>query len=198
MVSRCANPFLSMTKFFSKKVYKLPGIDHSFGSRADAEFYCGQHDISTDLIEQFDSTKEYKRYVDLCDMERNGIIKDLRRQVEFSIIPQHTEKVNVGRKAIRQWQVNGNLFNTKREAILYCRRMKIDQCWIKKDISYSDIWRTVVVEKEAVYTADFTYIDKNGVYIVEDVKSDFTRKEKDYILRRKLMLHVYGIKILET
>lgn len=187
-----------MSKFFSKKVYKLPSVSHSFGNRADAEFYCEQHGLDPVLIEQFDSTKEYKRFLELCAMEKEGTIKELRRQVEFIIIPQHTEKFKVGQKAIKQYQVNGNPFPTKREAVLYCRRMRIDQCWIKPEVTYSDMWRTVVVEKEAVYTADFTYYDKQGNYIVEDVKSDFTRKEKDYVLRRKLMLHVHGIKILET
>lgn len=43
------------------------------------------------------------------------------------------------------------------------------------------------LENPAVYTCDFMYLE-NGVYVLEDVKSAFTRTEKDYVLRRKLMV----------
>jgi hypothetical protein len=43
------------------------------------------------------------------------------------------------------------------------------------------------LENPAIYTCDFMYME-NGVYVVEDVKSAFTRTEKDYVLRRKLMV----------
>ena len=51
-----------------------------------------------------------------------------------------------------------------------------------------------LLENAAVYTADFVY-ERNGDTVVEDVKGVRT---KDYILRRKLMLQVHGIRILET
>lgn len=54
-----------------------------------------------------------------------------------------------------------------------------------------------LIERQAVYTADFVYKDNRGREIVEDAKSPPTRKEKDYILRRKLMLWVHGIRIRE-
>lgn len=54
-----------------------------------------------------------------------------------------------------------------------------------------------LLERQAVYTADFVYVDSHGREIVEDTKSPPTRKEKDYILRRKLMLWVHGIRIHE-
>jgi hypothetical protein len=59
------------------------------------------------------------------------------------------------------------------------------------------IFKDKVIEKNAVYTADFVY-RKDGHLIVEDCKSEITRKEADYVLRRKLMLHVHNIRILET
>lgn len=48
-------------------------------------------------------------------------------------------------------------------------------------------------ERAVVYRADFTYTE-NGKTVVEDVKGFRT---KDYILKRKLMLWVYGIQIKE-
>lgn len=46
-----------------------------------------------------------------------------------------------------------------------------------------------VDEKPAHYTCDFQYL-QDGVLVIEDAKSEATRKEKDYILRRKLMKHL--------
>lgn len=58
--------------------------------------------------------------------------------------------------------------------------------------------KTIVAEREVTYTCDFAYTDKNGQYIVEDVKSKYTRKEHDYIIKRKLMLFINGIRINEV
>lgn len=53
-----------------------------------------------------------------------------------------------------------------------------------------------VVERPCAYIADFVYKDKDGNEVVEDTKG--FRKIKDYIIKRKLMLHVHGIKIKEV
>lgn len=50
-------------------------------------------------------------------------------------------------------------------------------------------------ERAVKYLADFQYIDRDGNLIVEDTKGNRT---KDYIIKRKLMLHVHGIKIKEV
>jgi len=49
--------------------------------------------------------------------------------------------------------------------------------------------------REARYVADFTYIDMNGKYTVEDTKGFATR---EFILKKKLMFHVFGIEIFLT
>ena len=49
-------------------------------------------------------------------------------------------------------------------------------------------------ERAVEYIADFVY-HKDGKLVVEDVKG---KKTKDYIIKRKLMLWVHGIKIKET
>lgn len=50
------------------------------------------------------------------------------------------------------------------------------------------------IERSCVYIADFTYL-MQGEFIVEDVKGVRT---KDYVIKRKLMLQLYGIKIKEV
>ena len=53
--------------------------------------------------------------------------------------------------------------------------------------------RGPLIERAVKYKADFVYND-SGETVVEDVKGFRT---KDYILKRKLMLHRYGIQIKE-
>lgn len=50
-----------------------------------------------------------------------------------------------------------------------------------------------LLEKECSYHADFVY-DKDGVTVVEDTKGFRT---PEYIIKRKLMLAVHGIRIRE-
>lgn len=52
-----------------------------------------------------------------------------------------------------------------------------------------------VIERACEYKADFTYYDKDGNFIVEDVKG---MKTEVYKIKKKLMLFRFGIVIKET
>lgn len=53
-----------------------------------------------------------------------------------------------------------------------------------------------LIERPVEYIADFYYYDhQKGCVIVEDTKG---MKTKEYIIKRKLMLYTYGLRILET
>lgn len=52
------------------------------------------------------------------------------------------------------------------------------------------------VERSLEYVADFVYLE-NGELVVEDVKSDYTKKLPLYIAKRKMMLYFHNIEILE-
>ena len=50
-------------------------------------------------------------------------------------------------------------------------------------------------EREVSYIADFVYhIAEDGKLVVEDVKG---KKTKEYVIKRKLMMWIHGIKIKE-
>ena len=51
-----------------------------------------------------------------------------------------------------------------------------------------------LIERAVSYIADFVYTDENGKTIVEDTKGFRT---KDYIIKRKLLLYIHGIRIKE-
>ena len=51
-----------------------------------------------------------------------------------------------------------------------------------------------LIERAVSYIADFVYTDGNGKTVVEDTKGFRT---KDYIIKRKLLLYMHGIRIKE-
>lgn len=82
----------------------------------------------------FHSKKEAARYADLKLLARGGVIKDLKLQVPFELVPKQP-----GERAVK-------------------------------------------------YYADFTYYDNRiNKFVIEDTKSDFTRKKDSYIIKRKLV-----------
>ena len=184
-------------KFFAKKVYIVPGSNHRFRTEHDAKFYCQQRGIDFETVERYDSTKEYERWLYLQQQQREGKIADLRRQVVYELIPAQIERVYVRDRITKDWMVENEHFLRKRDAEAYCKAHQLQYASIQCLNLTEPVFKNNVIEKNAVYTADFVY-RKDGHLIVEDCKSEITRKEADYVLRRKLMLHVHNIRILET
>lgn len=52
-----------------------------------------------------------------------------------------------------------------------------------------------LLERECAYYADFVYSTKGGELVVEDTKG---MRTPNYIIKRKLMLYVHGIRIVEV
>lgn len=52
-----------------------------------------------------------------------------------------------------------------------------------------------LLERSCRYVADFAYTDRQGNLVVEDTKGFRT---PEYRIKRKLMLHIHGIRIKET
>lgn len=57
------------------------------------------------------------------------------------------------------------------------------------------VYRGKSIERPVVYYADFVYKDKQGNRVVEDTKGVRTA---DYVIKRKLMLYMHGIRIKEV
>lgn len=100
--------------------------------------------------------------------------------------------------------VNGETFDSKKEYNRWC-----ELCLLQRAGKISDLKRQVkfellpnqrdpetkkVVERSCDYVADFTY-HKDGKFVVEDAKGFATR---EYIVKRKLMMWVHGIRIKEV
>lgn len=109
----------------------------------------------------FDSHKEYQCWLELRIMERAGLIKGLKRQVSYELIPaQYESYVRVSEKTGKPLRDGVKL-----------------------------------VERACSYVADFVYTDcKTGDQVVLDTKGVRTEA---YKIKKKLMLHVHGIRVTE-
>jgi len=90
---------------------------------------------------------------------------------------------------------DGKRFDSKKECERYkeLKQKKVAdlKCQVKFPIEINKV-------KVCSYIADFTYIDHKGNMVVEDVKSEVTRKLPVYRLKKKLMKAVYGVEIKEV
>lgn len=98
--------------------------------------------------------------------------------------------------------VDGIQFDSKKEAIRYrelCLMVSAGKISnLERQVKYTLIpqqkYKGKVVERPVSYYADFVYKDENGKIVVEDTKGFRTA---DYVIKRKLMLYIHGIRIQE-
>ena len=118
---------------------------------------------------EFQSKKEGNRYAELKLLQRAGEISDLELQKKYELIPAQYEIIETGE--------------------YYKAGEKKGQPKTKR----------VCVEQSIVYIADFVY-QKNGQTVVEDVKGYRDPSSATYakfVLKRKMMLWIHGIRIKE-
>jgi len=96
----------------------------------------------------------------------------------------------------RKTAVNGLVFDSKREAKRYTELLLLMRggliTGLKTQVKF-ELLPKQGAERAAHYIADFVY-EQDGQIVVEDVKGVKTR---EYVLKRKMMLYFYGIKIKE-
>ena len=103
----------------------------------------------------------------------------------------------------KKTEIDGIVFDSKKEAKRYQELILLERAGVISDLQRQVKFVLIpvqringkVVERECSYIADFVYKDKEGNTIVEDTKGV---KTKDYIIKRKLMLWIHGIRIKEV
>ena len=101
--------------------------------------------------------------------------------------------------------VNGIHFDSKKEAKRYEELMLMLEAGLIRDLklqpqfTLQEAYTTPdgVRIRSIIYKADFSYV-KGSEKVVEDVKSDFTRKNKTYRMKNKMMAEKLGIIIQEV
>lgn len=115
--------------------------------------------------------------------------------------------------------IDSEVFDSKREYYRYMDLKLLETCGAISDLKRQVVYELIpvqrekstkvykkgrkkgqpiegkIIEKAVTYIADFVYTDTTtGKEVVEDAKGMRTR---DYIIKRKLMLYIHGIKIRE-
>lgn len=108
--------------------------------------------------------------------------------------------------------VNGLTFDSRKEAKRYQELLLLERAGAIQDLQLQvkfpliptqrepdtfgkrgGVYKGKVIEREVDYIADFVYTENDEI-VVEDTKGFRT---KEYIIKRKLMLHLHGIRIKE-
>lgn len=102
------------------------------------------------------------------------------------------------RKVIR----DGIEFDSIKECQRYCELKLMQRAGVISDLQLQVSFELIptqridgkVVERAVNYIADFVY-KQDGQKVVEDTKG---MRTKEYIIKRKLMLYVHGIRVVEV
>lgn len=102
--------------------------------------------------------------------------------------------------------VDGEVFDSRKEYYRWCDLRLLERAGkisdLKRQVKYvlipSQRQDGKLIEREVSYIADFEYME-NGMKVVEDVKG-YKRGAayQLFSIKRKLMLHLFGIRVKET
>ncbi len=99
-------------------------------------------------------------------------------------------------KGIEARTVDGHTFHSVREAMRYRELKMLLRSGIIRDLELQKAFPLQVNGvKLGNYISDFYYLDQDGRQVVEDVKGVRTPV---YALKAKLVLAIYGLRVLET
>lgn len=120
---------------------------------------------------------------------------------------------NYNKYKSRKTSVNGVNFDSRKEADRYIELNLLSRSGaitsLKRQVKFElipaqyepdiinprgKVKKGKLIERAVSYIADFVYTDENGKTVVEDTKGFRT---KDYIIKRKLLLYMHGIRIKE-
>jgi len=108
---------------------------------------------------------------------------------------------NTSKYRSQKCEYEGKKFDSKKEMLRYIYLSQLEKageikdlrCQVRFELLPSQRIEGKVVERPVYYIADFVYT-QNGEEVVEDTKGMRTR---EYVIKRKLMLQRYGIRIIE-
>lgn len=92
-------------------------------------------------------------------------------------------------------EVDGIKFRSRKEARRYSELLLMKKAGAIRDLELQPRYPLEINGvKIGTYVADFIYRDRSGV-VVEDTKGV---KTKDYVMKKRLMLAIYGIDVKEV
>lgn len=123
----------------------------------------------------------------------------ISQKLAASLASQQSGTAKCSKHLNRKTVVDGISFASAKEAHRYSELRVLSRVGkvqgLTCQIGFPLIVNGVTVAK---YVCDFLYFDENGTKIVEDVKSDHTRKLPVYRLKAKMFAAQYGFEIREV
>lgn len=146
--------------------------------------------LHAEKTDGYDSKKEAKRAAELRIMEQAGEISNLREQVKFELIPaQYEGDASYGEHCA---PLPGDGANGEADPSTGSAG--------PPPLGRGGLKRGKLIERSCTYVADFSYVDNaTGKTVVEDVKG--YKKGATYsvfVIKRKLMLQKFGIRVKEV
>ena len=155
--------------------------------------YTGKKDRLT--LDEFHKIVEYdanNKYINECHSINNQSVKTKKEKQK-------------NKYKSKKFQIGDKWFDSQKEAKRYADLSALERSGVIKNLQTQKRFELIpaqkdnsgkILERACYYYADFVYERCDGVQIVEDVKSKAT-KTPQYIIKRKLMLKNYGIRIQE-
>lgn len=129
----------------------------------------------------------------ITEAQYNEILRRRNKPLIGVTAPAKRNKFNA-----KKTDVDNITFDSKHEATRYQELKIAERCGVISDlklqVSYPLKVNGILI---ATYRSDFDYLE-DGKKVVEDTKSEFTRKLMWYRMKKKLMLALHGIEIRET
>lgn len=105
-----------------------------------------------------------------------------------------------------QTEVDGIRFDSKKEARRYAElkylqeREEITDLRLQAEFTLQEAFTDISGKRVRAirYRADFTYRQPDGTLVVEDVKSEATKQNKTYIMKKKMLKDRFGIDVKEV
>lgn len=136
----------------------------------------------------------------MTEEEYNQLVKKIEERKEKRKLKQQKSKYRSEKITI-----DNKTFDSRKEADRYQQLLLLEKAGEISKLQCQPSFLLIptqkdkeghVIERRCTYYADFSYYDKDGSLVVEDVKSPVT-KTPQYRIKKKLMLQLYGIRIKE-
>lgn len=146
----------------------------------------------------------YDSITDLPEKYRDQAEIKLRKMKGPIRLPQQTAKKSKYNNV--KTEIDSIKFDSKKEGRRYLVLMdklkngEISDLRLQVQFTLIEGFKTATGQtiKPEKYIADFAYYNDKGEYVVEDVKSEATRKKDVYRIKKKQMADVYGIIVQEV
>jgi hypothetical protein len=121
----------------------------------------------------------------------------------LTIRKKKSQSNDSGKFKNKKTEIDGHKFDSKAESRRYLELKTLAQTHKIQDLRLQVPFELIpsqyqdgkCVERSCKFVADFAY-QENGILVVEDVKSPATITPA-FVIKRKLMLHVHGIRVRE-